>query len=1258
MLSAPAPTPPPPPPPVRTDIVVEPDDQWKADLRKRIEHDLLHMVEDAQVVRDTILNSQPSEGSRERAHRDFEESMNNIRTLAQEEFTRLLRQEMSERKWALDVVVSNSPDVARQQQWILDSIRKADEERDPFPPTDAPQSAEEVLSASPQQLSDSEQGSEEGYGTGELEDEEGESEEIGDSTGEEEDGDEDGEEVDHNPRQSRPPSRPSVLMTQPLHSKSPVSRRNAPSHQRQPPNSQLAEGNDDDEADDVHRHPPRRHDSQGSQPYSPGGAPRRQSSGSQASVWRPFPRAPEPSGISRTFAHANGQVYNTGPVQFPRRGSVNSTGSTSSGAGLHRAGSMNSDHQYRSSSVAPHGSSERPSTQSRDRIASNISIAPRERQTSTSASPHDRPSPPTFPTAPRPIPGATRPSLDEAVRFPTSASPSSRGIYAMQRSPEDVRQGMPIPRGPTTPEEGPRGVSWGSSLNSRRSLGDFSVHRRHNSKGEQRLPPVNGDLSDASDDIVGQLDDRQSLRSTRSVRSTMSIEQLTAWWETEARKKEEEANRKEEEAKRKEEEARRLEESARRSLEEARRLEACAQQADASAKVREAAAQSKEAEAKHKEAEAKKREAAAQKREAEAQRKEEAARHRELEARRKEEQALRKEEQAQRKEDDARKREEEVRRKEDDARKREDDARRREEDARQREMLARQKEEDARRFEEEARKKEEEARKKEDEARRKEEEAGRRREEAKRSEEEYERKKREIERKEAELKKREAELLLKEQAARLAQEEAARQALESSRLEPESPSRDDDEDISRLEAEEAARADASNRAAEEAESTAREQERQQRANVRKASKAQAKRQKEKALEEQRRQKEIEEQQQQRLEEQRLLEVERQRLEEQRLLEERRREQEEQIRLDEELSRQEQERLDREALFEQERLLAATQEREANRLLEEQRRAVEEERLRVLEEQRRKADEKNRQRDEQRHHQQQHHDEVHRQRAREEQQREFQRREAQYYQRTLERERQNSMGAPIESWATPHRPGSTTGSTTGSAGDRSSASSTFSSSAGSTWSSRPTSMSSSHTTNTSSSIPFSTTPKPSPPSGVRPGGPGTSPHTPKLDEAEWARRAEERARIQQEQFKREQVRLESERQAKSSKMFGREELIRLYENHDNKWRQLRDSSINNLGWNSFAWPVFKRPSEPDDMTTVAISAYVLSNYAPDANTAKSAKDRIKDQLKRWHPDKFETRILHRVVEEEREKVKTGAGVVVRGLNEMLNKDYDD
>ena len=157
MLSVPTPTPPPPPPPVRTDakLEIEPDEQWKADLRKRIEHSLHEMVEEAQTVRDLILHSQPSESGRERAMAQYDKTMSEIRTLAQEEFTRRLRQEMSERKWALNVVDSISPDVARQHQWILDNIHKAEEERTSFPPDpDRNRRAAGALSSTPQQLGD------------------------------------------------------------------------------------------------------------------------------------------------------------------------------------------------------------------------------------------------------------------------------------------------------------------------------------------------------------------------------------------------------------------------------------------------------------------------------------------------------------------------------------------------------------------------------------------------------------------------------------------------------------------------------------------------------------------------------------------------------------------------------------------------------------------------------------------------------------------------------------------------------------------------------------------------------------------------------------------------------------------------------------------------------------------------------------------------------------------------------------------------
>ncbi len=918
--------------------ILEPDEQWKADLHRRPEHDPLHVVEDSQVAHNTILNSQPSEESHKRPQRDYKVSINNIGMHAQEDFNRLLRQGVSKRKWAPDVVDNNLPDVARQQQWTFDRTHKADEKRLPFL-TNGPQNAKGVLSTSLQQQSDGKQGpgesSEEEYGTGGLEDE-----------------------VDHNPWQSHPPSRPHVPLTQPPHSKSSVSQRNAPSLQQQPPNSQPTEDNDDYEVDDPHGHPPWRHGSQGNQPYPPGGTPHHQSSGSQASVWHHSPPAPEPSGTSRTFARANGQVDSTGPtgpIQFLRHGNVNSTGSTSSGTGLHRAGSMNSD-QYRSSSVAPHGSAERPPAQNHDHLVSNISIAPRLQQTSASASPHDRPSQPTYSTAPRTIP-SSRPSSNKEVRFSTPASPPSRPMYSMQRSPEEIRQGVAIPRGPTTPEEGSLGTS-------RSSSGDFRIHQRHNSKGEQRLSPVVEDLSDVSDDVVGHLDDWQSIRNTSSVHSTMSIEHLTALWETEANRKEDEANRKEEEASRKEEEAHRLKEMAQQSLEEARWLKAEAQRKEEEVRFREIEVQRKEEQARWKEEEQ------AQWKEGDARKREEILRQKEV---------------------DARKREEILKQKEVDARHREDNIRRREEDAQRREMLARQKEKDARHLEEEAWKKEEEANL---------------------IKEGYEQKKREIERKEAELKKRLAELLRKEQASRLAQEEASHRAKEDSRLEPEEAGYGD-EDAARLEPEETTQADASNRAIEDAESTAPRQEKHQKARAQKGPKAHTERPNDKGFEE-RHQRDLEEK----------LHTEQWLLEERRKQEALWWERQEQIRLDEELSRREQIRLNHEALLEQERPVAEAQEREAIRVREEQRRVAEEEQPRVVEEQRRKAEEKSRQRDEWRHQQQQQQDETFRQRAKEEQQREFERQEAQYYQRSLEREHQSTSS---ESQATPHQSGSTTGS---------------------------------------------------------------------------------------------------------------------------------------------------------------------------------------------------------------------------------------
>ena len=54
-------------------------------------------------------------------------------------------------------------------------------------------------------------------------------------------------------------------------------------------------------------------------------------------------------------------------------------------------------------------------------------------------------------------------------------------------------------------------------------------------------------------------------------------------------------------------------------------------------------------------------------------------------------------------------------------------------------------------------------------------------------------------------------------------------------------------------------------------------------------------------------------------------------------------------------------------------------------------------------------------------------------------------------------------------------------------------------------------------------------------------------------------------------------------------------------------------------------------------------------------AKSAKNRIKGSLKRWHPDRFDNRCLVRVIDSEKERVKVASGIVARYLNELLRKE---
>ena len=83
-----------------------------------------------------------------------------------------------------------------------------------------------------------------------------------------------------------------------------------------------------------------------------------------------------------------------------------------------------------------------------------------------------------------------------------------------------------------------------------------------------------------------------------------------------------------------------------------------------------------------------------------------------------------------------------------------------------------------------------------------------------------------------------------------------------------------------------------------------------------------------------------------------------------------------------------------------------------------------------------------------------------------------------------------------------------------------------------------------------------------------------------------------------------------------------------------------------------------PATPDDISSAMISAYMHSPCWPDKDKSKTSKDRIKEHMKKWHPDLFETKHLTKVTEDEREKVKQRAGNVARYLNDLLRNENEN
>ncbi|KAJ3810783.1 hypothetical protein EV368DRAFT_52342 [Lentinula lateritia] len=114
-------------------------------------------------------------------------------------------------------------------------------------------------------------------------------------------------------------------------------------------------------------------------------------------------------------------------------------------------------------------------------------------------------------------------------------------------------------------------------------------------------------------------------------------------------------------------------------------------------------------------------------------------------------------------------------------------------------------------------------------------------------------------------------------------------------------------------------------------------------------------------------------------------------------------------------------------------------------------------------------------------------------------------------------------------------------------------------------------------------------------------------------------------------------------------------------YDRRWAAIRREGVEfvpfPLRFDQLPWPLFNfKPTSVitiDDLSEDDIRYFVLNTKRPGYE-GKDAKERLRAELLRYHPDKFGARVLQYVLEvkEERDKVMEGAKRVTEVLYHLL------
>ncbi|KAG1890989.1 hypothetical protein F4604DRAFT_1567665 [Suillus subluteus] len=152
-------------------------------------------------------------------------------------------------------------------------------------------------------------------------------------------------------------------------------------------------------------------------------------------------------------------------------------------------------------------------------------------------------------------------------------------------------------------------------------------------------------------------------------------------------------------------------------------------------------------------------------------------------------------------------------------------------------------------------------------------------------------------------------------------------------------------------------------------------------------------------------------------------------------------------------------------------------------------------------------------------------------------------------------------------------------------------------------------------------------------------------------------AERRAREQAEQRLREEARRqERQRQEELSRNKAQADLVAFFQLYDAKWQELKLSQkLTSVMLFEMPWPTFQQGcASPDDISRCSVEEFIFHPLRPGMET-KSRKDRLKVEILRFHPDKFNSNIVRKLRECDREKASEIAGALARILTNMMAEE---